>query len=207
MLWAARKAAFRTYIFDRRFFMVPGFVPQSLLLFLNPCFCTSSSLICCNYMLYYSKTCSCTCFGFFILTHSNKYMIIASAWSQLLFFSKYIKFQSGKRFGHRCGPSSVPDLFKSKNIKILKPLLSFTLDSRALFIRKKPRSRFWLITHRSIRPGTNSQMALVISNLLRFLKELTFKWHVSDFHVNQTINIKATMVKVTLLLHLCLNWL
>ena len=46
-------------------------------------------------------------------------MIIASAWGQLLFF-KYIKFQSGKRFGHRCGPSSVPDLFKSKNSKISK---------------------------------------------------------------------------------------
>ena len=77
-------------------------------------------------LITYSKTCSCTCFGFFILTHSNKYMIIASAWSQLLFFffffSKYIKFQSGKRFGHRCGPSSVPDLFESKNIKESKPL-------------------------------------------------------------------------------------
>ena len=30
-----------------------------------------------------------------------------------------IKFQSGKRFGHRCGPSSVPDFFKNKNIKAL----------------------------------------------------------------------------------------
>jgi len=31
------------------------------------------------------------------------------------------------------------------------------------------------ITHRSISPGTNPQMALVISNPLRFTKELTFK--------------------------------
>ena len=37
-------------------------------------------------------------------------MIIESAWGQLLFF-KYVKLQSGKRFGHRCGPSSVPDFY------------------------------------------------------------------------------------------------
>ena len=28
----------------------------------------------------------------------------------------------------------------------------------------------------------------------------------SDFHVNHTINSKATVVKVTLLLHLCTKW-
>ena len=52
------------------------------------------------------------------------------------------------------------------------------------------------ITHRSISPGTNPQMALVTSNPLRFSKELTFKWHVSNFHVNRAINSKATVVKV-----------
>ena len=35
--------------------------------------------------------------------------------------------------------------------------------------------RMRYITHRSISPGTNPQMALVISNPLRFSKELTFK--------------------------------
>ena len=49
----------------------------------------------------------------FILTHSKKIMIIELAWCQLLFFHSLgggtIKFQRGKRFGHRCGPSSVPD--------------------------------------------------------------------------------------------------
>ena len=38
-----------------------------------------------------------------------------------------IIFQSGKRFGHRCGPSSVPDFFKSKNIKVSKPLQKINL--------------------------------------------------------------------------------
>ena len=50
-------------------------------------------------------------------------MIIESAWGQLLFFPNLlgggtIKFQSGKRFGHRCGPYSVPDFLKNKNIKV-----------------------------------------------------------------------------------------
>ena len=53
-------------------------------------------------------------------------MIIESAWGQLLFFPNLlgggtIKFQSGKRFGHRSGPSLVPDFLKSKNIKVSKP--------------------------------------------------------------------------------------
>ena len=66
-------------------------------------------------------------FWIFIFTHSNKYMIIESAWGQLLFFPNLwgggiIKFQSGKRFGHRYGPSSVPDFFENNNIKVSRPL-------------------------------------------------------------------------------------
>ena len=52
-------------------------------------------------------------------------MIIESAWGQLFFSNLLgggtIKFQSGKRFGHRCGLSSVPDFFKSKSIKVSRP--------------------------------------------------------------------------------------
>ena len=66
--------------------------------------------------------------------------------------------------------------------------------------------QYSVLTCRSTSPGTNPQMALVISNSLHFSKELTFKWHVSDFHVNRTINSKATVVKVLLLLDLCTKW-
>ena len=54
-------------------------------------------------------------------------MITESEWGQLLFFPNLlgggtIKFQSGKHFGHRCGPSSVRDFFfKNKNFKVSRP--------------------------------------------------------------------------------------
>ena len=54
MLWAPRKVVLRTYVSDRRFVIVPGFVTQSLLLFLNPCFYCPSSLICNDNMVYIS---------------------------------------------------------------------------------------------------------------------------------------------------------
>ncbi len=62
------------------------------------------------------------------------------------------------------------------------------------------------LSHCSISSGTNPEMALVISNPLHVSKELTFKWHVSNFHVKWTINNKATLIKETLLLHLCKKW-
>ena len=54
MLREPRKVALRTYISDRRIVIVPGFVLQSLLLFLNPCFCPANSLICSDNMVYIS---------------------------------------------------------------------------------------------------------------------------------------------------------
>ena len=54
MLREPIKAALMSYISDRRFIIVPRFVPQSLLLFLYSCFCSSSSLICSDNMVYIS---------------------------------------------------------------------------------------------------------------------------------------------------------
>ncbi len=43
---------------------------------------------------------------------------------------------------------------------------------------------------------------VISKNPIHVSKEPTFKWHVSNFHVSWAINNKATVVKVTLLLHL-----
>ena len=55
-------------------------------------------------------------FSILVLTHSNKPMMIELTWGQFVFFNllggENHKISIGKRFGHRCGPSSVPDFFK-----------------------------------------------------------------------------------------------
>ena len=56
-------------------------------------------------------------FPIFVFTHSNnKPMMIELAWGQFVFSSLLYggnhKISIGKRFGHRCGPSSVPDFLK-----------------------------------------------------------------------------------------------
>ncbi len=47
--------------------------------------------------------------------------------------------------------------------------------------------------------------ALAISNILHVSKETTLNGHVSNFHINRTINNKATAVKVMLFLHFCVK--
>ena len=60
----------------------------------------------------------------FLLTHSNKFMMIELAWGQFLFSNlsgggKH-KISIGKRFGLRCGPSSVPDFFKTLRVSVVQ---------------------------------------------------------------------------------------
>ena len=52
-------------------------------------------------------------FSIFVFTHSNKPMMIELAWGQFV-FSNLLgggnhKISIDKRFGHKCGPSLVPD--------------------------------------------------------------------------------------------------